>query len=46
MVYNVLVDLLHEEREPIAWRTLHVEAEKGVNCEHMQALLTNIFQRH
>ena len=21
-------------------------AERGVNCEHMQALMTNIFQRH
>ena len=27
-------------------RTLHVGAERGVNCEHMQALVTNIFQRH
>ena len=42
----VLVDLLHEEREPIVWKRLHVGAERGVNCEHMQALLTNILQRH
>ena len=39
----VLVDLLHEEKE---WRKLHVGAERGVNCEHMQTLVTNIFQRH
>ena len=25
---------------------LHVGAERGVNCEHMQALVTKIFQRH
>ena len=25
---------------------LHVGAERGVNCEHMQALVTNKFQRH
>ena len=46
-LYNtVLVDLLHEEKEPIEWRNLHVGAERGVNCEHMQSLLTNILQRH
>ena len=28
--------------EPIEWRSVHV----GVNCEHMQALAANIFQRH
>ena len=28
------------------WRMLHVGAERGVNCENMQALATNIFQRH
>ena len=33
---TVLVDLLHEEKEPIEWRGLHVGAERGVNCEHMQ----------
>ena len=38
---TVLVDLLHEEREPIEWRSLHVGAERGVNREHRQALLTN-----
>ena len=32
------MDLLHEEKEPIEWRSLHVGAEKGANCEHMQAL--------
>ena len=42
---TVLVDLLHEEQEPVEWRKLHVGAESGVNCEHMQALVTNIFQR-
>ena len=40
------MDLLHEEKEPIEWRSLRVGAERGVNCEHMQALLTNILQRH
>ena len=40
------MDLLHEEKEPVEWRRLHVGAERGVNCEHMQALVTNIFQRH
>ena len=42
---TVLVDMLHDEQEPIEWKGLHVGAEKGVNCEHMQALVTNIFQR-
>ena len=35
----VLEDLLHEEKEPIEWLSLHVGAERGVNCEHMQGLL-------
>ena len=43
---TVLVELQHEEKEPIAWRNLHVGTERGVNCEHMQALLTNILHRH
>ena len=43
---TVLVDMLREEKEPIEWKGLHVGAERGVNCEHMQALVTNIFQRH
>ena len=43
---TVLVDMLHEEKEPSEWKRLHVGAERGVNCEHMQALVTNIFQRH
>ena len=43
---TVLADLLHEEKEPVEWRRLYVGAEKGVNCEHMQALLTNTSQRH
>ena len=45
---TVLVDLLREEKESIEWRNLHVGAEGGVNCEHMQALqalLTNILLR-
>ena len=41
---TVLVDMLHDEQSE--WKRLHVGAERGVNCEHMQALLTNIFQRH
>ena len=41
---TALVDLLHEEKEPVDWR-LHVRAQRGVNREHMQALVTNIFQR-
>ena len=43
---TVLVDLLHEQKEPVEWKALHVGAERGINCEHMQALLTNILQRH
>ena len=43
---TVLVDMLHDEKELYEWRMLHVGAERGVNCEHMQALVTNIFQRH
>ena len=43
---TVLVDLLHEEKEPIEWRSLHVGAERGVNCEHMQASLKNVMQKH
>ena len=38
---SVLVDMLHEEKEPIEWMELHVGAERGVNCEHMQVLLAN-----
>ena len=30
----------------IEWVSLHVGAERGVNSEHMQALLTNKLQRH
>ena len=40
------MDLVHDEKEPIEWRSFHVGAERGVFCEHMQALVTNIFQRH
>ena len=32
---TVLVDLLHQEKEKVEWRRLHVGAERGVNCEHM-----------
>ena len=37
MVHNGSGGLLHEE---------NVEAERGVNCEHMQTLVTKKFQRH
>ena len=43
---TVLVDLLLEEEEPIEWRNLHVGAKRGVNCEHVRALVTLVFQRH
>ena len=43
---TVLVDLLHEEKEPIEWMSLHVGVQRGVNCEHMQSLLTNLLQKH
>ena len=43
---TVLVDVLHEETEPIEWMSLHVGAERGVNCEHMQGLLTNLLQKY
>ena len=39
----VLVDLLHEERETSEWRSLHVGAQRGVNCDDMLALAANIF---
>ena len=42
----MLVDSPHKEKEPIEWKGLHVGDERGVNCLHMQALVTNIFQRH
>ena len=42
----ILVGLLHQEKESIEWRNLHVGAGRGVNCEHMQALLTYILQQH
>ena len=35
----------HEEKEPIEWRSFHVGTDRGVNYEHMQVLVTNIFQR-
>ena len=38
--------MLHEEKEPVEWLNLHVGAERGVNCEHMQVLLTNLLQKH
>ena len=31
---TVFVDLLHEEKEPEKWKSLHVGTERGVNCEH------------
>ena len=43
---SVLVELLHEEKEPIMWGRLHVGAEERVDCEHMQALMTNVLQWH
>ena len=42
---TVLVDMLHEEKEPIEWLSLHVGAEREVNCEHMLVLLTNLLQK-
>ena len=42
----VLVEMLHEEEEPSEWKLLNVGAERGVYCKHMQALLTNVLQRH
>ena len=41
---TVPVNLLHEETDRIAWKSLHVGAERGINCEHMQ--VTNVPQRH
>ena len=38
--------MLHEEKELIEWMNLHVGAERGVNCEHMQVSLTNLLQKH
>ena len=42
---TVLVDMLHSGKEPSEWKRLHVGAERRINCEHMQALVTNMFQR-
>ena len=42
----VLVDLLHEEQEPLEWMELHLGAERGVNCEYMQVLSTDLLQKH
>ena len=38
--------MLHDGKEPSERKRLHVGAEGGVNCENMQALATNTFQRH
>ena len=38
----VVVGLLHEGPEPGEWKELHVGDERGINAEHMQALLTNV----
>ena len=43
---SVLVDMLHDEKEPSEWKRLHVGAERRENCEHMQASVMNMFQRH
>ena len=43
---SLLVDLLHEEKEPIEWLGLHMGAERGVNYKHMQGLLTNLLEKH
>ena len=43
---TVLVDMLHDGKEPSEWERLHVGAERRVKCEHLQALVTNLFQRH
>ena len=42
----MVVRLLHEEPEPTEWKESRVWVERGVNYGHMQALLTNILQRH
>ena len=42
----VVVVLLREEHVPVEWSELHIGAERVVNCEHMQALLTSIPQAH
>ena len=40
------IALMSVLKEPIEWRGLHVGPEREVNCEPVQALLTNILQRH
>ena len=40
---TTVVLLLSQEKEMGEWRELHVGAERG---EHMQALVTNLLQRH
>ena len=42
----VVVGLLHEEPDPIELKEQHVGAERGINSEHVQALLTSVLQWH
>ena len=42
---SVVIGMLMEG-DPREWGELHVVAERGVNCEHMQVLVTNILQKH
>ena len=42
---TVEVHMPHDEKEQSDWKRLHVGTERGMNCEHMQALVKNIFQR-
>ena len=43
---SVMVSALREELEPVEWSTVHIGAGRGVDCEHMQALVKNIQHRH
>ena len=38
----LVVRLLREELEPIELKEMHANAERGVDCEHVQAFFTNI----
>ena len=38
--------LLEQDGGPEEWKKLNVVAERRVNCEHMQVLVTSLLQRH
>ena len=41
---SVVVQMLRDSKEPTGWRRPHVGGERGVNCEHLQVLVTKTLQ--